>query len=422
MNIPAANSPHSWIGDWRAVFRALRYPLYLEPCLFILFATFFIWFGSTSVGGMFMLIAFSIGLAQYLLLNLRHVAGGADVPPHMSAQNLFPMDLTPVKLALTVLMWFALTKSIGEWWPAGAWLMTATGFLFAPAFVTLLALEDSLHYALNPVRLVRFVLRGGLLYLLFAAGLMALLPGMGIEVQLELLLFDPPPLENWLRLFGGAYVGMASVYVLGTIARTAHDYQPPAGHQVDEARPPDSNAASAVAERLHALLGKEDREAIRSEWTACETRDLAFQRELHEELLRRRAWALVPWQARRLTELFLNENRLHDALQLTLRTLATHESFATKTAEDWLRLCGTAAQAGRGDWLNALAEKAPLRFPDSIALLDIDLLRARFMATQDNDLQGALDVLKPHLQRTSHPRHNELMRLHGSLREMLGSR
>lgn len=404
---------------WRSVPRALLYPLKAEASLIILSCTLVIWLASTSLFGLPIAIAFAIGLVQFLLLSLKHSALGYAHPPRIGATEFRQLGPAPLKLLLVVAVWAGLIAEVGRFSSMAAMAMSAIGFLFLPAFTTLIALEESLHYALHPVRLVKFVLRGGLIYLLFASAIALLLQGSRADVDAARLIFGMPPLGLLPRLAAATYLATAATHVLGNIAFVAHDFSPPAGHSVDAGKLRDPESPQAVAGRLDMLLRNADRETVLQAWESYGERDHVFQTALLDALLQQRARALVPWQAQRAITQLLGANRSSEALRLAMHTLTTHASFSTAEVAEWLALCETAAQTGKSEWLATLAGHANISFPGHAALLDIALLRARHLVHQQDDAAQALQVLAPHATATEHPRHPELVQLQRTLQEIV---
>lgn len=421
-----ASVDRSRVSLLRELPRALAYPLHFETLFMLLVMGPAIWFFSRSLFGLFVVLMLGTGLIQYVLINLRHVAHGGTAPPQVSAREFLEFDAVPVKLLFAVLAIAALVETAALLHPLASQVLTVAGFVFLPAFAALLILEGSLHYALNPLRLVRFVLRGGAAYLLFAAlfGTSVLFAWRSAArpdgFELERLIFNPPEPASLAWFVSGIYLTLAMSYLLGRIAHTAHDHAPPSGHAV--AAPPavpEADSAAAHAARLDALVRAERRDETLAAWEALGDRGHEFQQELLDELIAARTWPLVARQAQRCVSSKLAAGRRGEALQTALRTLTSHESFTTSTAAEWQALCETAAEMQRGDWLRLLANGAAARFAGQPELLDMALLYAEHLANRQNDLRAARAALAPYLDWQSHPRHARLARFHAALGEML---
>lgn len=402
---------------------ALLYPLHFHSSLFIVVSSFLLWLLSASLFGIVAVLALATAIVRFLLISLRNSALGETLPPMLTSDDLVRPGSTPVKLLLTVLVWVSVAKQAAVLSASAGMLLTALGYMLLPAFTTLLVLEDSLRYALSPPRLLRFAIRGGLPYLLLAIALAASLyfgiGGLGKDISAKdfstgLVLRMPQPAAlAWLT--GGVYLATSFAHLLGKLASHAHDFHPPAEHSIVRTEEPEPDSAAVIAAELSGLLRQGDREVVLAAWETHAERDAYFHSTLLEMLVRERAWALVPQQAQRTISKQLLANRQIAALQSAMHVLNDFESFRTSTAKEWLALCETAMTSERGEWLKLLACKAPEKFPGAAELLDIALLHARYLANRDNNLENALQALRPHLQQLDHPRHPELLRLNAAL-------
>ncbi|HEX7048190.1 MAG TPA: hypothetical protein VF275_11530 [Gammaproteobacteria bacterium] len=413
---------------WLRLSRALIYPLHVEASLIIGFGAVFLWIFSASLFGLVILLTVGTGVLQVLLANLRHCAYGGDTPPAITASEFLQFGAAPFKLLLVIATWLGFSASVQELWPQlpwVTWIFTLAGFGLLPAFATLLALEDRLEYALNPVKLFNFARRGGFLYLLLAAALgvtlyLAFEESRALSFDRELaaaLVFHVPKAATLGWLVVGLYVATAVAHVLGSIAYETHDFAPPAGHEIPDTKKPAFDSPAVIAERLAGMLRREERDDALNAWQAQAEGDHVFQAALLDGLMRERAWGLVPRQAQRVISLKLAANRAHDALWIAMRMLNDFDSFTTSSADEWLALCRAANN--RGEWLTLLASKAKEKFPNDEATLDIAMLQARHVANASDDPAGALAVLEPYLAWSTHPRHPELLRLHATFRTLL---
>lgn len=411
---------------WRTLSQAALYPFHFQSATTILFGALFLWLFSTSLFGLFIVLAVSTALVHFLFLNLRHSALGGIEPPAITANEFLRFGGVPFLLLVTVVVWSGLVAQAEAIAAFAGTVLAIAGFALLPAFATLLVLEESLSFALHPARLLRFAWRGGITYLLLAAVLGAFCY-RGVSSLLELatsdgfagrLIFSIPQAKNLLWLLAGLYLATVFSHVLGKLAWHAHDFDAPRGHTIDVMKSGDTDSAAAIASQLADLLRKDDRNAVLKRWEALAERDRAFHVALLSELLHERAWGLVPVQAQQVVSRQLAENRHVDALTCAMHTLKDFESFRTATADEWLALCRIARDTGRGDWLKVLATKAADRFSRHAALVEIALVHAQHVADRENNIEDAMAILQPHLDSTDHPRHSDIRRLRDALQPL----
>lgn len=405
---------------------ALIYPLHFHSVFFILIGSFLLWLLSSSLFGIMVVVAWVTGFMHFLLHSLQCSALGETQPPIPTSDDLVRPGSTPLKLLISVIVWVSLVKQAALLFPLAGLVLTITGYLLLPAFATLLVLEDSLRYALSPVRLLRFVVRGGFAYLLLAAAFAASLylgtkeifDGISAEGFKHGLVMRVPQPAALAWLMGGMYIATAFAHLLGRLAGHAHDFRPPPEHTISKPAGPAADSAMMVAAELDTLLRHGQRDEVLAAWEKHSARDAAFQSALFDALVRERAWSLVPLQAQRTISSALLSNRQVEALRICMHTLNDFESFTTSTAKEWLALCETANQTGQDGWLKVLAEKAAEKFPGAGELLDVALLLARHLSARDDNFADARAALQPFLDLRDHPRHAELLRLDAALQAM----
>lgn len=149
----------------------LLYPLNPSSLVLMLVASFMIWLGLTNIFlwllGIFAFAVSVLGFSKYLFAVIKHAANGYTNPVSLNIELLRPFEeWGPYKLIITSI--FIYVFSI---WLVKANLTTLANmvigfYLFLlPAFIGLLAVGDSFLHAINPLRLIRFALRAGLVYL-----------------------------------------------------------------------------------------------------------------------------------------------------------------------------------------------------------------------------------------------------------------
>ena len=149
----------------------LLYPLHAIPLALIVITSFTIWLALNNIIlfliGITLFITSVFGLTNYLFLILQQTANGQMNPPTLDLRLLQPGErLLPYKLLAV----------IGCLYTLSAWLVgidmeyTATGIVVfslavLPAFIGMMAITNNLLQSINPLGLIRFILRIGITYI-----------------------------------------------------------------------------------------------------------------------------------------------------------------------------------------------------------------------------------------------------------------
>lgn len=408
----------------------LLYPLRPAPLLVILVLGSGLWLFSASLFGLFFVVMFSTGLLQYCLRVLEQTAVGHGDPPALGSDEALYFDSRLARLLLLLALFAAIIHAASLLDPALGWLISLLGWLVLPASMLLLALSDSVSFALAPARLLRVALFSGPLYLLLAAGLAAgfkfgLAPSLqaGNEgFRAELLVFNLPTLLRWGTLLASAYAAVLFAHLLGYIA---YHHREELGLMVEVDRQDlDRQDGVDPATRRRRLLdqldqllrARRDADALAQLRHAARELDHEGQLELLDDLATHELWPLVRDQGLRCIEAQLAAKRGELAVVTALRLRAHFSSFHTPLASTWLELCRAAARHRPLDGFLPLAELAASYYPDAAERVDIALLQAHVHAERRNDDASAIKALEQVEHFRQHPRYRQLSGLLLALR------
>ena len=153
--------------------RSLLYPLHLTPLFLILGASILIWAAMKDTFVLLVLLnniilpLLFITAAKYLFLVLERTAQGEMDPPYFShtLMQVFK-EWRPYQFLMVTLFVYTLTRWLWrQELELAANAVIACSLVAMPAYVGLLGLHNGMARSLNPVILVRFMLRMGLSYL-----------------------------------------------------------------------------------------------------------------------------------------------------------------------------------------------------------------------------------------------------------------
>jgi len=155
------------------------YPLHVHPLSLIIFASFTIWVALSNIIlfllGIFLFVLSAFGLTNYLFEILQHTANGHMKPPTLNiwmlipGGRLLPFKLLAVSGCLFSMSFWLMDKDM-DYAAAGIIILSLT---VLPAFIGIMGITNNLLLSMNPLGLIRFISRIGIVYLVMM-GLLAL--------------------------------------------------------------------------------------------------------------------------------------------------------------------------------------------------------------------------------------------------------
>lgn len=356
--------------------------------------------------GLPLLVITSIWTLFYLMRVIECSAQGYATPPPMGADVVYLSPLLIFRILLLPALYLNAALWLAPQYPAAPSLFGALAALTVPVYWLILATEDDLAAALNPLRGIAVVLTLGWPYML-ACGLLTLL------VLMLQTLWGSWATAPLIAL--AAYLLYASCHLLGYLAYHQHQRL---GLQVAVRHPDEVAREREQKDRIDALLVRiencllnhDERGAARE--IEAETGGPVSVRQSFEDLFTRllsRGTPLLQHTAgRKLITALLAEQRKERALEVAETCLNKNAHFEPATV---LELEQLARQALAGKYLQTferLLHHLDERYPGDPFLITAQFLRAQARAEQQNDEAGALALLQPLLAHTRHPLHSRI--------------
>lgn len=376
---------------------ALRWSLKLEVLFVsVLFGTALGLFAGLLVG-LWIFILLGSGVLFWLLAVLSRAVWGFGDPPRVDAHNFVSVTSAALWLLLLAILIVSAYSGIKAASP-----VAATGFawiagLLLPSMFALLAVEGSLVPALNPVRILRVLLAGGVLGWLLAilsamlldAGLRALFPAVS-ELQPERLLMFAPTAGKIAGTIIGIWALSLLMHLYGHALHHRHEV---AGLGVILAAPDDDERAdkrrAGVVERMADALEdahrRGDRTAAEQLAAAAPPDDvdtLAYYADLWERLHLERKYAVALLVAQRLLPVAVERKRNKLAYDILLEAWKLSPGFEP----------GPGVRLALARYLQALGDHAgfdrvsdvdPAAWPDDPDAVELAGLRSYWLEGQD---------------------------------------
>lgn len=356
----------------------------------------------------------AIWTLHYLMRVIQHTARGHAWPPAMTGDAVFFKGaFAPLLLpALAVTAYFALRRADP---PLAHGIVGATLFV-TPAYLFVLATEESLPSALNPLRWLELMLAAGIWYLLpslvLAAGAWGLFQLSSTAASATLAALFCYTLFSSAHLLG--YIGFLRREKLGLHS---------------EVRDPDeAEREQQQAERLNRLLLiienallRKDEDAAAKELRAepgGPVNVLAFFEDVFQRLLTRGTPYLVHESGRRLITELLKQRRSERALEVAELCFNRHSHFEPNCTAELDMLARQALHSRNFRMFDLLLRNMDERYPNDPYLAQAALLRAQYLAEQRKDDAGALALLQPWLTRSDHPLHGRINALARALQNL----
>lgn len=387
--------------------RILLYPLSGHALPALLMLAVMLWFGLQSIFGVALFAIAAPWVFHYAEAVIDRTALGQATPPQFGGDMVYlggVAALRPLVGVAAIAGGYYLAAGHGA---AAQLAVLAAGALLFPAFMLVLAVENSLFSALNPVKLVLAMTGTGTAYLAVCA-VLTLSAAAIVAFASQAALFA--------SLLAAIYLWLMTFHLLGYVAyhRAAQ-----LGLQVRHAPPTDeSRRMEQQAERLAAVLRRIDEALHRGDLDAAARALYAepggpadvrlFHEELFEQLQRRRKVELVHAQGQRLVTQLLREKRAARALDIAETCFDTHPDFAPEQPAQAVALAEAALQARREGLFERLTRDASRRYAGDPAAVSLAFLVARYCCDVRRDDARAREILKPLLAQTAHPQHRQI--------------
>ncbi len=405
----------------------LRYPLtgYCLPVILMLALLLTLAMGSSMAlpggfdlptTGLPLLAICVIWIVFYGIRVIDHTCRGYATPPPMGSESLYLAGAAkPLSLpVMTALGYFALRSSHPS---LANTLLTAVLFI-TPAYLFILATEDRLAAALNPLRWLQVMVTMGLAYLL---------PCLLLVAGATLLARASGTLSVALLVSGCCYGLFGTAHVLGYLGfKRQHAF----GLQVD-VRDPDELAREETHQvqlkellrRLHdwQLAGDETSALHAIESHGGGPRDaLLFGEELFLGLSIHGRPLLIHTAGRKLIALLLAARKPERALEIAESCLNQHWHFLPSSPEQLEALLRQAIARRFEDLFDRLLKGAEAdQHLAEPSWARVQFLRAQHQAEARRDDLGALQLLQPLRAMTQHAQHAAFERTARTLEALL---
>lgn len=388
----------------------LSYPLRGHAPAVIVLLVGFLWIGTRTLLGIPMLGIAVIWSVLYLLAVIEDSARGRGSPPPLRADVVYLGGMRVLRaLWLPTLLATAVWSLHAEGRIAAALLVVLLAALWLPSYFLVMATEDRLAAALNPLRLLRTLLVLGWPYLALSAGLSLLGAGWTLLAHWPL----------WAWAAAAAYGLVMAGHAIGYLA-----YHRAAALDLDVhvAEPGQVAREQAQSERLHALLERIETalrhydaeaalRALESE-PGGPADPLRFHEDVYVRLCQRGHAALIHAQGRRLITRLLNARRPGRALEVWESSLNRHSGFEPASTLELEALARHALAQGQYAVFERLLHRLEDRYGDDPVVLSLRLLQAQDCAERCGDESRARALLQPLLNCTQHPHHARVLALH----------
>jgi len=390
----------------------LAYPLkgYALPLVLIFSVIFYLIVprtGAFSISGALPGIVFLSWTFKYAYAVLEHTALGYATPPMLTFDIWNPTNQKPMKQLLFLLVVFIIhlwTQQLaGDWL---ALLVLAIGLFLAPASAVIIATENSLLKALNPLKLLSLIKLMGNVYLLIC--LLFSLPVFVIGMLTGLPIL--------LRIVGILYLFIMTFHLLGFIV---YHRREELGLEVSFS-PEQETEAQQLAEQkqfnevlddVHQLaMGGRFKDAIAELFAKLP--ELGDTIETHQKLFAR----LILWedksiafaQARHYITLLVQEKRLSEANAIYQSCIDSNARFKPKNPFQILPLASHAYQQKNYSLALSQVQDFASRYPNHPDTIAVQLLTAKLLGEHFKRFDEAKTIIAQLLKYKEHPLHPEI--------------
>lgn len=388
----------------------LAYPLSGHALAALLLFTGMLWLGLQNITGIALIAIASPWVFHYAQAIIERTAIGQATPPAFGGDMIYLGGLS----ALRPLVGVGLLASLWHWTrtlhPGTEVAVLLLGALLFPAHLLLLATDDRLLAAFNPLALLHAIAGVGASYLSVCAILAgAAWSAWAVASQAGLA----------LALFVLIYAWLMACHLLGFVV--FHRAERLGLSVPDRTTSDEKRALAEYQARLDAVLARVDDALSRRDLQAAADalyaeagdpeRQRAFHVELFDLLVRRRQPSLLHAQGARLIVLLLAEHRASQALDVAGSCLDERADFAPEKPEHASALLEEALRTRQDQLFDRLLAAASKQWPEPPHAVTLRFLDARASCEIRRDDARARELLAPLLAHTAHPRHRQIAAL-----------
>jgi tetratricopeptide (TPR) repeat protein len=389
---------------WRQLPYILAYPFKGHALgVLIIFSVALSIFTLSPAAGLFGLVIFLSWTLKYTYAVLEYTALGHANPPMFSFDMWNPVNQRPLKQ----MFYFVVVFIIFFWIQALAGkvpglLVLAIGLLLTPASVVIIATQNNLLYALNPLKLILLVKHIGSIYIFIS------------------LLFSLPLLVIWMsdgfpllfRIMGIIYSLLMTFHLLGFVVYHRREslcfevsFSPEREAEAQEQA--QDKQFEKVLDEVYWLARRQGniKEAI--ETLFAKLPELGDTLDTHEKLFARLSlWeekSVALAQAHYYITLLIQKKRLTDALAIYQACLDINAHFEPKTPYQILPLATTAYQEKRYSLALNLVQDFASRYPNHPDRIAIQLLTVKLLGEHFKRVDEAKAIMAQLLDYKEHP-------------------
>lgn len=392
---------------WQQLPHILAYPLKGYALLLLLVFSLVLWATIGSVTGLPAFIIFLSWTFKYAYAVLEHTALGYATSPMLSFDIWNPTNQRPTKQLFYLLGVYAIYQWSQQLAGDGmALLVLAIGLLLAPASAVIIATENNLLKALNPLKIWSLVKHLGSVYLLIS--LLFSLPVLVIGMLTGLpLLF---------RLIVIMYLLIMTFHLLGFVV---YHRREELGLEVSFSPEQETEAQQLAEQRqfnevlddvYQLTMGGRSKDAIAELFAKLP--ELGDTRSTHEKLFAR----LILWedksvalaQAKHYITLLVKEKRLSEANAIYQSCLDSNARFKPKNPFQILPLASHAYQEKNYPLALSIVKDFTSRYPNHTDTIAVQLLTAKLLGEQFNRFDEAKAIMAQLLKYKEHRLHPEI--------------
>jgi len=404
----------------------LIYPLRGHALPLLIIFSFLLWLTLGSMTRIVLFFTMLAGTLKYAYGVLEDTMLGYSTPPPLTFERWNPTNLRPVKQLLYLIFIISTTYMLQDFGGDRLALsFFAWGIFFMPASAIIIANQNSLSAALNPLMLFVLVYKIGSKYLLvtllFALNLMLslpifllmplvnmTLPKIGLEINVFLLL---------LLVMLDMYLLLMIFHLLGFVVYHRREslgfevvFSP---EQEEEAQQQAQNKqVEALLEEVYWLSRQRGQEQNAVELLLVKLPEFDDRIDIHQQIFERTClWetskvALV--DGRYYLNLLLQKKQLSTALAVYQTCLSFDPQFAPKTSYQILPLAKQAYRERQYSFTLSILENFLTDYPTHVDSVDAKLLMAQLLAEHFKQIKKAKAMMALLLKEKEHRLYPEI--------------
>jgi hypothetical protein len=387
---------------WQQLPHILAYPLKGYALPVIIFVSLLLWVGLNflPLGAIILMIVLSWTL-KYAYAVLENTIFGHSTPPMFSSDMWFSSNQRPLKQLFFLFTVFGITGLIRQ--VAGdipALFVFTLALLLMPASAVIIAIQDSLFSALNPLTLILLAKRIGSAYII-----------VSLLFSLPMLLFlFFPEIPLLFRVMGFVYLLFMTFHFIGFIVYHRREslgldvsFSPE--REVEAQKQAQDKQLGDILYEVHVLArGGRVEEAI--EELFARLPELGDTFDNHAKIFAR----LTLWEEKSVLLAYgqyyisqlIQQNRLSQAVEIYQDCFDIKATFAAKNSFDILPLATTAYREQRYPLTRHLVQDFQNRHPNHPDIIAIKLLTAKLLAKHFKRYQEAKAIMVELLKYKEH--------------------